>query len=685
MKIKNVIVIVLAFILAFSTFSACKKKEEEIDETPERAQHFVDSSKTLHKVSVKESNRKFVKDGKSDYKIIIALEDQVVVSAANYLASQIYSCTGVMLPVETDDGSFAWSNTAKYLVIEDKSLEDKANVKWATGYELKKSGYMIKTVGESVFMHVNSKYGYQMVVLAFLREVLGYEWLSSDTITFSKTGETLPDMDIVEKPDFDLTYSSSAETGQVKYAEGRTSENIFASVDGYFVHNSFIYLPKKTYLADHRKWYSDGDGTQLCYSAHGDKEEYDKMIETAAERVLYYLDQSPDCCTITFTQEDVNSACNCATCLACKEEFNSLTSTVLMFTNDLEDAVRAKLIERAWESGEEPREVEIVFFSYYQLKSAPVVETENGYETVKNPNNHIVTSKGEFDLPYKKTYPDGLKANERVGVMVAPIEAKYNKSFYDETSEENTLARTTFEKWSMVCDIVYAWIYDTNFHKYIFPYNSYDTLFETARCLKNNNTDFLFVQTQGYSGSFKNSNIPCFGSFKTYCTAAIRNDVNISYQDCMDKFFKAYFREAAEPMLEYFNKMTTYLKQLEMQYSDNFTGGIYDENIVNSSFWPYRMLLDWLDLCDEAYKRIEKYKTSDPGLYESLVKHIQIEELFPKYYICSSADYSKYYTAEALYELRYSFYKSATNVEFQLLGEGVQYALNTVYAQWGII
>ena len=167
--------------------------------------------------------------------------------------------------------------------------------------------------------------------------------------------------------------------------------------------------------------------------------------------------------------------------------------------------------------------------------------------------------------------------------MVAPIEAKYNKSFYDETSEENTLARTTFEKWSMVCDIVYAWIYDTNFHKYIFPYNSYDTLFETARCLKNNNTDFLFVQTQGYSGSFKNSNIPCFGSFKTYCTAAIRNDVNISYQDCMDKFFKAYFREAAEPMLEYFNKMTTYLKQLEMQYSDNFTGGIYDENIVNSS------------------------------------------------------------------------------------------------------
>jgi hypothetical protein len=39
MKIKNVIVIVLAFILAFSTFSACKKKEEEIDETPERAQN----------------------------------------------------------------------------------------------------------------------------------------------------------------------------------------------------------------------------------------------------------------------------------------------------------------------------------------------------------------------------------------------------------------------------------------------------------------------------------------------------------------------------------------------------------------------------------------------------------------------------------------------------------------------
>ena len=45
---------------------------------------------------------------------------------------------------------------------------------------------------------------------------------------------------------------------------------------------------------------------------------------------------------------------------------------------------------------------------------------------------------------------------------------------------------------------------------------------------------------------------------------------------------------------------------------------------------------------DEAYKKIEKYKETDPELYEKLDMRIRVEGLMPKYLIWKL--YSNYYT-----------------------------------------
>ena len=707
---KKIVALILSAttLLSAGLLGSCGKsndsgKGETINKTVTDAeQHLVDESKLLHRISVKDVGRTFVKNGKTEYKIVIGKSGSEIVKAAAFLAGQIGSCTGAYpeLVYDTDgdgviDGgteALTWNKQSKYLILAHDAFEKAAGIKWATeddsSIKLGYSGYMIKSAGESVFFKVNSIYGYQTAVLSFLREVLGYEWFAEDTIVFTNSGETLPDLDIVEKPDFDLNYRSGYVSENGKFATGQTDTELFAYTEGSFVHNSLIYLPPSQYSEEHSSWYSDkwsmyrGEylPDQLCYTAHGNKAEYDKMIDTATKRVLYYLEQNETACTITFTQQDNFSACDCETCTAAANAFGSISSTYIMFINDLEDKVRAALEEQARENGTEPRKITVLFFAYLATKNAPVYGTsKDNYEVAKNPDN-VVTSNGKtYTLPYNKTYANGIVCNENVGCFWAAIGATYNKSFYENTSA-NQEARESLEKWGLITDKIYAWIYDTNFHKFLYPYNSYDSLVETARCLKDNNADFLFVQAQGTYNELSNQVTPCFGALKTYTAMSVRFYVNMDYGKAVDRFFENYFREAATPMRRYYEKMTNYLRLLEEQYPSVFTGNIYDSFVSEPQYWSISLMKDWLALCDEAYASVEIYKTTNPELYETLVKHIKTETIFPRFVICEN--YAGYYSAEEITKLRKELYEDCDDLKIGAYSEND--ALKPYFEKWGV-
>ena len=56
-----------------------------------------------------------------------------------------------------------------------------------------------------------------------------------------------------------------------------------------------------------------------------------------------------------------------------------------------------------------------------------------------------------------------------------------------------------------------------------------------------------------YYGS---ENPSCFMKFKAYLDSKAEFDVNVEYEDVKERFFNGYFRDAAEPMLRYFNELT---------------------------------------------------------------------------------------------------------------------------------
>ena len=153
---------------------------------------------------------------------------------------------------------------------------------------------------------------------------------------------------------------------------------------------------------------------------------------------------------------------------------------------------------------------------YHATQNAPVSgESKDDYKIATTPDNKIVIGDKTYNLPYNKTYETGIVCNENVGCFWAPISATFNRSLYEDTPA-NKEARLSLEKWGLLTNKIYAWIYDTNFYQFLFPYNSYDSVVETARCLKDNNADFLFVQAQGSYHNRTNAFTPCFGGLKTY-------------------------------------------------------------------------------------------------------------------------------------------------------------------------
>jgi hypothetical protein len=532
-------------------------------------QHLVDESKRLHRNKNNYSKMlPFVVNGESDYVIIDGAATVESRRAIDNMKKHISYATGCTLDVyydadndkivdSVDPTMVAPLPAKKYIVFSHPALEAEAGVVWDADVDLDYSGYMIKTVGDNVFIKVNSHYGYQTVCLAFLREVIGYEWYSEDTIVYTKTGAQMPTFNLVEKPDFDLVWRSGFISSNGKISSGVSSNETFTFINNNFVHNSFDYLPYATYGTEHRSWYSNvttnlvhgGTGVgQLCYSARGDKAEYDLMLKTAFEGCVQTLLEQPDRAALTFTREDHQGHCMCDTCQAVSNEFNGSHAVLYMFfVNDLDTLIQE------WIAKNQPgRDVTVLFFAYSQTASAPVFGEGGNYSVPSvrvgqyedgTKYNYVLDSKGnEIELPYNKTYENGLKCNDNVGVFFAPIAAAFTESFYH---KENVEHKETFEKWGLLTDRLYCWIYDTMFTDYLPPYNSFDAIPETIRFLKDAGGQFFFNQAQG-------ENVSCtgFGAIKTFLNYELPRDVNQDTGKMMDRFFANYFREAAGPMRE---------------------------------------------------------------------------------------------------------------------------------------
>ncbi len=633
-----------------------------VDTVTEPAESFVEG--TLHKVTVTESDRPFVTATESgpatEYAIVVG-ESELDLEAANFIAKHIAAATGATIEIRSAKDT-EYSVNDKYIYLNCPTQFAAAGLSMPAE-DVGQRGYYIKSVANSVFIATKVPTGAQLGAIAFLRHLLGYETLASDTVVYTKSGATLPDMDITERPDYDFYMAVNKLDGATTYAMGYQEQtDVFIRVtsdtdkNGMY-HNSMEYLPYMQYKDEHPDWYSDVSygvegQSELCYTAHGNEAELEAMIEIIAQRMIKEAKANPDLATVCLTIEDHNTVCNCEACTASAEKYNgSNSAAVIQMLNRVNRIVQASLQSDADAAGTEKRELNILFFAYHKMLKAPAKKNAQGqWEPVD----------------------DSVVCDPEVGVFYAPIEAYYIHTMNHENNidhKENTNA------WASVAGKIYMWTYCTNFGYYMYPYNTYDAMLENYRFFRSYGATFMFSQ-----GQHNITNPSHFSAFKEYLTSRALFDVNINLADVTNHFFDVYFKDAAQPMRQFYDELQAHMGYLAATYPVQLNGYIREE-ISSLQYWPKETLQKWMTYIDEAYEAIEKYKDTDAELYEILHKHILQESIFVRYALLD-LHFGSYY-ADELVTLRRQLKSDCEMLGINNVSEWIP--LTTVYSRWGIL
>lgn len=605
------------------------------------------ATNTLHKVTIKEADRPFIVDGKSEYKII-AGADEKSQEAAYYLASYLEKATGCRLEMAKPED---YKADGKFIVLNENSLFDAAGLTMPED-DLGIMGYYIKSVGDNLFMSSNYDTGARFAMLAFLRNVVGFKMYSLECVKFEKDGATLPDMDIIEKPDIPYFYRMHNEGDEPEefYMMGFMNGG-FINIDGAPWHNSLKYLPMEKYQAEHPNWYSTA-GNDLCYTGHGNIADVDAMTTIIADRILEEAAKDPNAMYATCTIMDHGDVCLCDACKESSEKYNgSDAAAVVKFTKKINEKVQAELQRQADEAGTKKRPMTIMFFAYYAMTQPPVTKNADG--TYSAIDESVVLDKD-------------------MAVFYAPIKAQFNHSFYE---AENQLFHDMMEGWNACSDQMFCWFYQTNFMYYMYPHNTWDAMIESYRFAVSKGAGFMIGQDQHNNGAST-----VFTDLKDYINSCAQYNVNTDYNEVLDDYFTDYYMEAGVPLRKYFDELRAWMRNLENSYPAEVNGDIYLD-ITQSKFWPKNTIEHWLDLIDEAYEAIEVH-SDDKILYQELKDRITKESMFPRYVLIEH--YSGMYSAEALNDMKVSFREDAQKLGFTRVGETTGGEMSLVYDRWGL-
>lgn len=645
LSINKLILLSLSTLAIASCSPSNEDSKEIISPIGEMSEHLQEG--TLHEIDVKESQTPFITNGETDYKIFYQGDSIFARKAATFVASHLNMSTGALLSTNEIKEN---TPSDHIILFGDKAYQEKKGVPF-TDKELGSSGYQILTKDENVYIRTGGELGYQQAAICFLKQVIGYNRYSSKIVTYTKDGKTMPTMNIVERPDFAFRTQSNKVDPNTSYEMGflTTAETFFMDNETQPFHNSFDYLNPTEYQKTYPEWYSTR-GNQICYTAHGNQEKYDKMVDTVYEKMVARLNKNKTVGGITFSIQDNTDTCECETCKASTKKYGAPSGAVVKFLNAVDDKVQAHLEEEARANNTDKRQLNILFFAYHKTEKPCVTQNADG--------------------TFSPTSEDVI-CNENVGPYIAPISASFTHSFYDDV---NKIYADSIKGWGALSKKLYIWLYETNFSHYLYPLNSFGTMLDSYRFCYENNGLYMYNEGQHNQGA-----TTCFGRFKEYFNSVSLMNVNCSYKDVVDDFFTNYFKEAKEPMLKYFLELQEQCQMLEEEYSTDLNGGIYNR-ISQSRFWPKKLLDRWNGYIEEGKKAIDKYKTINTVLYDSLIDNLTLESIFPRYALLEH--YSGKYSADTLKNMRRLFRDDCQKLSVTQVSEGT--TMENVFSGWDL-
>ncbi|MDR0426311.1 MAG: DUF4838 domain-containing protein [Clostridiales bacterium] len=610
----------------------------------------------LHSAAVKKTDSPLIADGKSDYKIIVPKKAAEGAGeryrfAANDLQNMLMYCTGVVLEVIAA-GDLMYGEDAKYLSVGENGFSDSAGISFDKT-ALGSNGARILTKGKSVFIGGGGIYGTTNAVYEFLRLVTGFKIYAQDEIVFDKSARKkvmFCEMDVTEIPDFQWRQKGQgmlSDTAYIRRMRLSTTNDVFIHVAGLPFHNTFGYIPPSLHRAAHPKWFALGTEHQLCFLARGDAAEKKKFDDQFFGVLKASVIANTEVDNISVTQEDARIWCQCDACKAEYEKYGTDSATVIKFCNQMSRRLAAWIQSDENTFFPRSRIVNIVFFAYQKTVDAPVKTGADGYEPM---DESVVCDQNVF--PY-----------------YAPIETHYNKPFDDDGNKNN---RENLKKWGTVSKKMFLWPYSANYAHYMFPYNSYGTLQHNYRLFKSCRPELIFDLHQHNQDA-----ATAFQEFKWWLAVQLMWDTERDTAALTDEYFRAYFKDAAAPMREFFEGIRAHMAYLEQE--KGVTGHLYFK-IDEPDYWPIEKLKAWLRCIDEAYAAVKSVKAADSLLYKKLCKRIALESIFPRFALIDL--HAKSLPAGRLRRMKEAWREDVLSLHVNRVSEWVM--IDTVFTKWGL-
>ena len=605
----------------------------------------------VHIFNVGKSETDLVKQGKSEYKIVSPVDpDDFENKGCSEFTYFFRESTGISLQTVSDAG-LTWTDTAKYISIGETALLDGRGIDYS--YELLGDcGYRIVTKGNTVFVIGATGTGTMYGAYELLHQLFGFEIYSEDCIVYDKnvTDKKLPVFDVTDVPDIQLNCASYGNI--LLKADTLTRmrllryENIFMKKEyNTEFHNTFTYLPPDEFMSDYPEWYSL-DGKQLCYTARGDREKYDALVDEAASRMVEVVKQYPERRYLTFTQMDGSlNGCKCETCETESEAYGGCPiSSQIKLCNRIHRKLKTLLELQGID-----REVNLLFFAYNYTEQPPVKTASDGQLVAID--DEVICDEGVFPL-------------------YAPITMDYHYSF---AKECNKTYAEQLAGWNVLADKIFVWMYDTNFHYYLVPFNTFNSFHENYKTLKKNGVSYLFNQ-----GQTTNGNSTGFSNLKMYLHAKLGWNVNYDWNELLDNYFDNYFGPASASMRNYYEQLISH-----MTYAENNLGGagsIYSEPL-KTELWPKKTLDGFMKNIDDALTSIARLENTDGEEYEKLYNRIALER-FSMIYLQIELYESKFSPVES-YGLKKTAKSDAEKLGITAVKEW-NAPISSLWAKWGI-
>ena len=588
-----------------------------------------------------------VNKAKTEYKIVIAENaESIERNAAKELQDFFEEATGLQLPITSDEGLTAGG---KYFSIGQNNLVTSQVKGELAG--LKDQGYIIKTVGDTIYLIGPTAHGSLYSVYRYLKEEFNFEYYYTDYYSLDKgVGDVLlkdyaiktnPDIGAMSTPS--VGYIQNNSINRQRFTGISSAEYAIPANGSTDVHNLFRITPKE--LADtHPSWFSENLATG-CFTARNNPAEYDALLEHYKSVAIKGMKISSAKIFIV-SQPDNCGFCGCNGCNTISAQVGGSSGIMVRFCNDLARKLTA------WFETEEgqpyKRDLKVVFLAYQSVASAPSAS---------------------------------IKCDDNVGVYIAFDSYRSSYGLHENTWNESLYK--TVMGWKEKTNIFIFWIYDVNFNWYFFPYDTSAYKQEFYKVMSEVGTMVVNDQNQT-----QNNNATAWGNVKAYISTKLRWDVDMDVEQATRDYFKFCYKDAWQTMYNVYCQYKAhwaYLKEMDAQDKKFDSGSDLKSifgNLANTKFWSRNMVESWVAQFKLALEQIKPLEQTDKDSYDKAYKLISAELASPLYILLKlyRADYSAVQFAQLGEEFKY--YVSVANIEYH--ADGMTSDMADCYAELGI-